>query len=257
MRVRTLAVVLVGIGLVPAQIAAQQWGAAATPAVVFHAAQQSQAPTPPTLPPSPTPNMNPGSAGPIDQFQADAETYAPRYDRLQSRRHQRSRAGSGYGFYGYGAVIDSYETSRRTGRPYDQRADADVEETGYLRLQIEPASAQVFVDGLYVGIAEQFGSPGGSALEIGPHRIEIRADGFETATFDVRLLPNELKTYRRDLLRVKEPAPARAANPQTFYVIPRCYAGSTPPRAEQLPNGCRVANMREVPPLVSSATRAR
>ncbi len=36
--------------------------------------------------------------------------------------------------------------------------------------------------------------------------------------------------------------------PKTFYVIPRCYAGDIPPRADQLPPGCDVESVRTVPP---------
>jgi hypothetical protein len=35
---------------------------------------------------------------------------------------------------------------------------------------------------------------------------------------------------------------------KTLYVIPRCYAGDTPPRPEQLPPGCRLDNLRRVEP---------
>ena len=32
-------------------------------------------------------------------------------------------------------------------------------------------------------------------LEPGPHRIEISADGYETADFEVRVLPDRTTTY--------------------------------------------------------------
>jgi hypothetical protein len=41
------------------------------------------------------------------------------------------------------------------------------------------------------------------------------------------------------------------AVPKTFYVIPGCYAGDVRPRAEQLPRGCQLALLREVPPVVA------
>jgi hypothetical protein len=48
-------------------------------------------------------------------------------------------------------------------------------------------------------------------------------------------------------------APAPAAPvvrpvPKALYVIPHCYAGDTPPRAEMLPAGCSLAAVRVVAP---------
>ena len=43
------------------------------------------------------------------------------------------------------------------------------------------------------------------------------------------------------------------AIPKTFYVIPGCYAGDVRPRAEQLPRGCQLALLREVPPVIAPA----
>jgi hypothetical protein len=46
-----------------------------------------------------------------------------------------------------------------------------------------------------------------------------------------------------------EPRPP--ATPKTFYVIPRCYAGDVRPRADQLPAGCQISRLREVPPILA------
>jgi hypothetical protein len=97
------------------------------------------------------------------------------------------------------------------------------------------------------------------ALPAGPHRVEIRADGYETATFDVRIDPNDTISYRRELAKTEEPRQARniaPAIPKTFYVIPKCYAGDKKPNAIQLPKGCRASDLRTVPPVVSSARKA-
>jgi len=88
-------------------------------------------------------------------------------------------------------------------------------------------------------------------IEAGPHPVEIRADGFETVTFDVRIVPNETLTFRTDLKRQDVSPPPAAAPPRptrrTQSVIPRCYAGDTPPRAEQLPAGCDSTRVRTIP----------
>jgi hypothetical protein len=52
-------------------------------------------------------------------------------------------------------------------------------------------------------------------------------------------------------------APRAPATPKTFYVIPRCYAGDVRPTADQLPRGCDIANLREVPPVVTRSRSAK
>jgi len=52
--------------------------------------------------------------------------------------------------------------------------------------------------------------------------------------------------------KAPEPVPdpprvAVAHGPDTFYVIPRCYAGNMPPNPERLPKGCDVSRMRTTP----------
>jgi len=60
---------------------------------------------------------------------------------------------------------------------------------GSLRLKVKPREAQVFVDGYYVGVVDDFdGAFQRLQLEQGPHRVEIRLPGFETLSFDVRVL---------------------------------------------------------------------
>jgi hypothetical protein len=57
-----------------------------------------------------------------------------------------------------------------------------------LILDIYPPSAQVFADGYYIGIPEDFRfEGGGAALEPGPHRIDILARDYEPVSFDVNL----------------------------------------------------------------------
>ena len=143
----------------------------------------------------------------------------------------------------------------------DRRTDADAPvDVGYLRLNVQPYTAQVYVDGFYVSTVDAFTGGGPArALPAGPHRVDIRADGYETATFDVRVEPNETITYRRELGKSEEPKQARniaPAIPKTFYVIPKCYAGDKKPTADRLPPGCRTSNVRTIPPIVSSARKA-
>jgi hypothetical protein len=55
-------------------------------------------------------------------------------------------------------------------------------------LLIKPRDAQVFVDGYYVGVVDEFdGTFQKLTLDEGPHRVEVRKDGFQTLAFDVRV----------------------------------------------------------------------
>ena len=76
---------------------------------------------------------------------------------------------------------------------------------GRLRLRVEPATAQVYVDGFYMGTVDDFNGSGQDvSLEAGPHRIEIRAPGYETLTFDVKTEPSRTITYRGTLRPVRQ-----------------------------------------------------
>ena len=211
----------------------------------------------PIVPPAPplTPPIGPfasPSALNRDVFQARRRTYAPRYSQSQ---------GFFYGGYGYsgGYVTDPFgyisqpESSAPALERYMREGDASE---GYLRLEIQPDSAQVFVDGLYAGTVSDFRRSGGGRLDSGPHRIEFRADGYDSQSVELRIRANDVLSYRGTLNRSDDRPELRAAAgpPKTFYVIPRCYAGTSRPRADQLPVGCNVKDVREVPPVIAPAT---
>ena len=87
--------------------------------------------------------------------------------------------------------------------PQQQRGGLRV--SGELRLQVFPRNAQVFVDGYYAGIVDDYdGTFQGLKLEAGPYHIEVVAPGFEPLEFDVRILPGQKIEYRGDLI-IKRP----------------------------------------------------
>jgi hypothetical protein len=125
--------------------------------------------------------------------------------------------------------------------------------TGGLRLETEPGSAQIFVDGYYSGLVEDYGLRG-RILELaaGSHHIELRAPGYGVLAFDISIIPNQTSRFRGDLQLLAPPLPAASAvtasasaAPRKYYIIPNCYAGDRPPTAA-LPAGCDRAKMREV-----------
>jgi hypothetical protein len=74
-------------------------------------------------------------------------------------------------------------------------------DVGSIRTLIEPRDAQVFVDGFYVGVVDEFdGIFQRLRLDEGPHRIEIRKDGFQTLRFDVRVTVDHTITLRGEMV---------------------------------------------------------
>ena len=71
---------------------------------------------------------------------------------------------------------------------------------GGLRITDAPHEAQVFADGYYVGIVDDFdGVFQHLNLEAGPHRIEVRLPGYSDAVeFDVLIQPGRTVTFRAD-----------------------------------------------------------
>lgn len=235
---------VVALFLVPVGAWAQTARGVATPPGI----SVTRPPEPPAPAPAPPPpqrpdppphahhHATPGADSGGDLFLAGPRTYAPRFNR-------RSR-WQPYFFPGY------------WGGAYPPQIAPPVYEeqmgSGYLRLQIEPRTAQVYVDGFFVGtIADLSGFR--YPIEPGLHRIELVAQGFDPLAFEVRIRADETVTYTRSLVRLTQRSPvapaaiaARATLP-TLYVIPRCYAGDKPPVASALPAGCDLSQLRTLP----------
>jgi hypothetical protein len=122
---------------------------------------------------------------------------------------------------------------------------------GGLRFETSPGLAQVYIDGTYLGLVDDFGMSGRAIdLDEGSHRVELRAAGYATLSFDVNIAANRTTRYRGDLQRLSAPpppsAPAVAAPPmprKPTYMIPNCYAGDRPP-SRALPRGCDIKLMQ-------------
>lgn len=116
--------------------------------------------------------------------------------------------------------------------------------TGRLRLDVQPVTlVQLYVDGYYVGTPADVN--GELELEAGPHTLEIRASGYETLAFEVRIVAQRSITYRGALKAIvpeTRPVPTAPSLPEatksvsgkpmaptTIYFIPGCYLGNVPP----------------------------
>ena len=111
-------------------------------------------------------------------------------------------AGYGYGPYGhwgtgwgwpYGGRYDPYAWGGYT-------STADIY-TGFLRLKVRPREAEVYADGYFVGIVDDFdGFFQRIRLQEGPHTVDVRHPGYETLTLDVLIVPGEKVTFEGDLI---------------------------------------------------------
>jgi hypothetical protein len=117
--------------------------------------------------------------------------------------------GYGYGWFGYSHPVWGYGhpawgyghpawgagpyyggfVGVAPGRPY-----------GGVRIDLPEREAEVFVDGYYAGSVDDFdGTFQELKLEPGPHRIEIKAEGYEPVAFDVDVQVGRTITYRTRL----------------------------------------------------------
>jgi hypothetical protein len=86
------------------------------------------------------------------------------------------------------------------GYPYPRYGGAFGFDVGSVRLKVQPRDAEVWVDGYYAGIVDDFdGIFQALKLDMGAYRIEIRKAGFETLRFDVRVPPDRTITFRGEL----------------------------------------------------------
>jgi hypothetical protein len=70
---------------------------------------------------------------------------------------------------------------------------------GGVRIQGAPRNGQVFVDGYYVGVVNDFdGVFQRLDLPTGVHRLEIKAPGFPDVAVDVQIVPGRTITYHAD-----------------------------------------------------------
>jgi len=73
---------------------------------------------------------------------------------------------------------------------------------GDVRLLVEPRNAEVYVDGYYAGIVDDFdGTFQRLTIEAGPHHIELAASGAEPRVFDVYVDPSRTVDIHADLFR--------------------------------------------------------
>jgi len=98
-----------------------------------------------------------------------------------------------------GAATDQLTEAAERNSPAVQPAQGRP--LGGVQLALEPRRAQVYVDGLYAGVVDDFaGYYRHLSLPAGNHRIEVFAPGYLPLIFDVTVIPDRTITYRQSLV---------------------------------------------------------
>jgi len=106
-----------------------------------------------------------------------------------------------YGRYGYGYPSGGYwyPDGRYAGYQYGYL-------TGEIRLRVKPREAEVYVDGYYAGVVDEFdGTFQAMRLEEGPYTLQILAPGYEPLEVRVHIQAGRKMTYKGDLEPVNAP----------------------------------------------------
>jgi hypothetical protein len=113
--------------------------------------------------------------------------------------------GYGYGSgYGYGGYYGGFYDPWYGGYPTYPQSTYTSSDEGSLKLKIKPREAEVYVDGYFVGIVDDFdGIFQKLHIDSGAHRIVVRAPGYESLEFDVRITPEHTTTYSGELKKVQ------------------------------------------------------
>jgi len=106
---------------------------------------------------------------------------------------------SGYPSASYPSSQPNYPAAAGT---VGVQADVDQANTGGVSFEITPSTAQIIVDGSYVGTVGEFGaSMQPLGLPAGRHRIEIRATGYQTMSIDADIVAGQVIPYQGAMQR--------------------------------------------------------
>jgi len=145
--------------------------------------------------------------GPVPRYRdGDRRVYSqPRQNyyvyRYPSYRYYGGTRYYGYRYYDPGFAGDFFWSNHSwRARSYYVGSNWDYD-LGKLRLDIDQRDAEVYIDGYYAGVIDDFdGRLQGLRLEPGNYQVEVELPGFEPLEFDVHITPGRTTTYRGSLL---------------------------------------------------------
>jgi hypothetical protein len=112
----------------------------------------------------------------------------------------RPYAAYGYPAYGHPRAAYGYPAYGHPRAAYGYYGVVPGRAYGAVRIVDAPRDGQVFVDGYYAGVVDDYdGVFQHLNLEAGPHHIEIEAEGYPLIAFDVRVEPGQTITYRANI----------------------------------------------------------
>jgi len=136
-------------------------------------------------------------------------------------------------FYGYGY---GYGYPYRYGYPYgypDWPYGYSSNITGTVKTEITPKQTEVYVDGYYAGVADDFdGVFQGLDTSPGGHAVTLHLEGYRTVTRNIYVRPDSTYKLRETMEKL---APGEVADPvpppgRSDGTMPTPDVGSTPPQ---------------------------
>jgi len=136
----------------------------------------------------------------------------------------------GWGSYGYGYGLGYWQYPYS----YPYYRGGFYDRTGAARLQVTPKETEVFVDGYYVGRADQFdGALQRLHVEAGEHEIEFYLNGYKTAKQPVLFRTEGTVTVRHTM----EPVAAGETSERPMPAEPPPGGDRAQPQQPQEPSG--------------------
>jgi hypothetical protein len=120
----------------------------------------------------------------------------------------------GYPYYAYPPAYPPYAVYPPSSPPpatsYPSQPSTSIQArpgssaVGGLSFDLTPSNAAVFIDGVYVGPVSSF-SPTEAPLNLstGKHHVEVRAQGYESMSFDADVTSGQVVPYRGSLQPIK------------------------------------------------------
>jgi hypothetical protein len=129
---------------------------------------------------------------------------------------------------------------------------------GAVRIEVSPKEAEVYVDGYYAGIVDDFdGTFQRLRVTPGAHQIIVRRDGFHSIKEDVYLTPDNVHHIRRALEPLR-PGEANEPPPTPQAATSGAQPGEYPPVQNMPPNypGARRPPVQRMPPQAQQPREA-